>query len=425
MMAEHCYRRDKIWLNAAFTIPGPLADGAEAEAAMLMHLLESHAADCVHLRKPEAGRDYMRLLLAALTAEARSCVVMHDFFDLAAEYDAGGIQLNSRNHEVPEGWKGRITKSCHTLDEVLKTSPQSHYVTLSPVFDSLSKNGYRAAFTPESLQGQLPTGKVLALGGVTPHDLFRLRRAGFAGSAMLGWFWQGGVLDNRMRAAALRLKLLRAFPLLLITDSPDVEQTVRQARAAYAGGCTWVQVRMKEATTAERIEAARGIMAQCPKMLVSIDDDCEAVALSGAHGVHLGKNDIGTAEARAIVGDEVILGRTANSFADVATIVAECGGDGVDYIGMGPLRFTTTKRRLAPEIGFGGYAAAIVAMRAAGIHLPVLAIGGVTAADVPRLATAGIEGVAVSGAVNKASDSAQAAKKLLDTVKTNIWKTTY
>lgn len=396
------------WLSVAFTQPEPLAEGAGTEARLIERMLTSGAADIVHLRKPGAPVEYLTAVLDALPEKWRRRVMLHDHFELTGRFGLRGVQLNSRNRVAPSE-AASISVSCHTLEEIGSLAQSVGYVTLSPIFDSISKSGYRATFPPESVAGKLPAGKVIALGGVTPADLFRLRRAGFAGSAMLGWWWQGD-FDRRLREASLRLRLLRSFPLLLITHSADPDENLRQAREAYAGGCRWVQVRMKEGTTAQRAVVAKEIMAQCPGMLVCIDDDCEAVALSGAHGVHLGKQDISTREARAILGDAPILGRTANSIGDIQEIAAE---GGVDYLGVGPLRFTTTKQRLAPVLGYEGYREIVAAIRAEDIDLPLLAIGGVTPQDVPELLAAGIDGIAVSGAINNAPDPAAATLRFL------------
>lgn len=400
------------WISVAFTQPEPHAEGAEAEAAMIVRLLESGAADVIHLRKPQAAEEYVAAVVEAIPGAWRRRVMIHDHFSLTERYRLRGVQLNSRNRVAPESALC-LSVSCHTLDEAHSLADSVGYLTLSPVFDSISKPGYKSAVSPESVAGKLPEGKVIALGGVTPADLFRLRRAGFAGSAMLGWLWQGD-FEARLRKAALRLKLLRAFPLLLITHSDDPNENITQAAEAYDGGCRWVQVRMKDATTALRAKVAKGIMERCPGMLVCIDDDCEAVALSGAHGVHLGKQDISTAEARAIIGDAAIVGRTANSIDDIRAIAAE---GGVDYLGVGPLRFTTTKKRLAPVLGYEGYAAIVAAMRAEGIELPILAIGGVTPRDVAPLEAAGVDGIAVSGAINNAPVPMLAARDFLDALR--------
>lgn len=403
------------WLGIVITLPGSFPGGPEEEASALIRILKARAADFAHLRKPETDASYVKAVLELIPSDLRKRIVLHDCFELASEYEVGGVHLNRRNPNAPDE-SLQQSVSCHSLEELYSLGSDVSYATISPVFDSISKAGYRAICSPEDIAGKLPVGKVIALGGVTPKDLPRLKRAGFAGSAMLGWIWSGDT-EQRIMASALRLQLLKAFPLLLITDAPTVEETMVQAAKAYEGGCRWVQVRMKEASTNDRVEATRRIMSECPEMLVTIDDDCEAVRKSGAHGVHLGKEDLSTVKARKIVGEAAIIGRTANTFEDVLRIAGE---GGVDYLGVGPLRFTTTKKRLAPSLGFAGYASIADQMRKHGIHLPFLAIGGITTADIPLLLDAGVDGIAVSGAINKASDPIEATERFLKELKKDI-----
>lgn len=395
----------------------------ELEHSRVNTLMLNGVADLYHLRKPLPPPDrlWIHRFRDGLFESMRDLIVVHDCFREARQLGFSRFHLNSRNPAAPPG-AAHISKSCHSLRELEHISGYE-YVTLSPIFDSISKSGYHSAFSLDNLRGRLPEGKVIALGGVDARNLFQLYRAGFAGGAMLG-----AISDNPAPAEiayySVRLLLLRAFPLLLITDSEDVEGTVAQARAAYEGGCRWVQVRMKDADSDSRLRAADSIVETCPGMLVCIDDDCLAVSRGLAHGVHLGKNDLPTPDARLFldanpyIGNAHILGRTANTFADVKEIMAE-GGEAVDYLGIGPLRFTTTKKNLAPALDTQGYRDIIRQMRGAGIHTPVLAIGGITPGDIPELMKAGVDGVAVSGAINRASDPVAATRRFIDALRSS------
>ena len=91
---------------------------------------------------------------------------------------------------MPDGYTGHVSRSCHSLEEVRLWKPSCDYVFLSPIFDSVSKEGYCSAFSPEVLgracsEGVID-GKVIALGGVTPERTGVLRSFGFGGAAMLG-----------------------------------------------------------------------------------------------------------------------------------------------------------------------------------------------------------------------------------------------
>ena len=131
-----------------------------------------------------------------------------------------------------------------------------------------------------------------------------------------------------------------------------------------------------------------------------VDDRVDLAKAIGADGVHLGREDMPVAEARERLGEAFLIGGTANTFEDVERLCRA----GVDYIGCGPFRFTTTKERLAPVLGLSGYASLMARMADAGLHTPVVAIGGVTCADVPALMATGVRGVAVSGAILRAAD---------------------
>lgn len=199
--------------------------------------------------------------------------------------------------------------------------------------------------------------------------------------------------------------------LQFITDSPTVAGTVAQARDALEGGCRWVQVRMKNATDSEVLEAATEIknMAAAYGAKVIIDDRVHLVAPSGADGVHLGKDDMALDTARQLLPPGTIIGTTINRFEDIS----ERRLQGADYYGAGPFRFTTTKQRLAPVLGTEGYRQLIRSLREAGITRPVVAIGGITQADVPALLDTGIDGIAVSGAISRTDNPIEATRLFL------------
>lgn len=163
------------------------------EAAMLAALLE-HGADRIHLRKPGCTAGELAALIERLPAKYYPRISLHDHFGLQARYGIGGIHLNSRNPLAPPGFKGVVSRSCHSLDEVARHKASVDYVFLSPVFDSLSKAGYRAAFAPGALDEAAKQGiidrKVVALGGVSAKKMPQVRAWGFGGIALLGAVWQ-------------------------------------------------------------------------------------------------------------------------------------------------------------------------------------------------------------------------------------------
>ena len=186
-------------------------------------------------------------------------------------------------------------------------------------------------------------------------------------------------------------------------------------RLALEGGCKWVQLRMKDAPDEQVAQLglqARGLCDRYGAKLI-LDDRVNLVVQTGADGVHLGKNDMPIAQAREILGPGKIIGGTANTFED---IVAHWKS-GADYIGCGPFRFTTTKKNLSPILGLEGYRDIVARMKDAGITLPLVAIGGITAEDIPAILETGVDGIAVSGTVLRAEDPAAEMAKLIELTK--------
>ena len=196
-----------------------------------------------------------------------------------------------------------------------------------------------------------------------------------------------------------------------ITHYTDRYTYLDSVRIALEGGCRWIQLRMKEASPEEIIPIAKEAMAMCRKYGATfiIDDHVELVKRLGADGVHLGKNDMPISEARRILGKDFIIGGTANTFEDVR-MHAEAGAD---YIGCGPFRFTTTKKNLSPVLGLEGYADIVSKMKAEGINLPIVAIGGITKEDIPSLMKTGINGIALSGSILRAENPIEEMKTII------------
>ena len=186
---------------------------------------------------------------------------------------------------------------------------------------------------------------------------------------------------------------------------------VEGARMALEGGCKWIQLMMKDASDDEVRQAAAEIQPMCKEheAVFLLDDRVELAKELHADGVHLGKNDMPIDEARRILGEEYIIGGTANTFEDIQRIAAQ----GADYIGCGPFRFTTTKKNLAPVLGIEGYRDIIAKMRNAGINIPMVAIGGITPDDIDEILATGVQGIAVSGTVLNADDPVAMMKSLL------------
>lgn len=199
--------------------------------------------------------------------------------------------------------------------------------------------------------------------------------------------------------------------LHFISQGQKPEEHLKSIEDACQAGCQWVQLRMKNTNFQEYLETAlmaKEISSKYNTML-TINDNPRVALESKADGLHLGKEDISPREAREILGD-IIIGGTANNWEDILRLSKEP----VDYIGLGPLRFTTTKEKLSPILGVEGYKNLTQKMKSQGINLPILAIGGILTEDIPNLLDAGVWGIAVSGLIVNAEDKKAVCRAICD-----------
>lgn len=171
---------------------------------------------------------------------------------------------------------------------------------------------------------------------------------------------------------------------------------------AVQGGVTSVQLRLKTAAPVEIVELARRLIAMLDVPLL-INDRPDMALAAGAAGVHLGPDDLSPSLARKVLGSRAIIGASVGSEGE--SLLAA----GADYWGIGPWRSTGTKADAGAPLGAEGFAR--LAKQAGG--MPVVAIGGITAADVPAVRAAGGAGVAVVSAILGAPDPAAAAREFL------------
>lgn len=186
--------------------------------------------------------------------------------------------------------------------------------------------------------------------------------------------------------------------LQYISQGNTREEQELNIRKALDNGIKWVQVRWKNATETELIslcEVSKKLCSEYQSTFI-INDNVQLAKTIDADGVHLGLNDGSIEEARLILGKNKIIGGTANTISDVLQRIDES----CDYIGLGPLRFTSTKEKLSPILGFEGYQEIIDQLREKPVVIPkIFAIGGVNLEDIQQLQQVGIYGVAVSGQI--------------------------
>lgn len=177
------------------------------EETRWVNALFHHGMQRLHLRKPKATEDELAEWIGQISPPFRPRIVLHDHHHLARTYRLGGIHLNGRNPEIPT-WLSdfqaecsiyrtepfTLSRSCHSIIELPQYLPLCNYLFLSPIFPSISKQGYGAAFSRQELtkaraQGLL-SDKVYALGGISLSRLPEVRQIGFKGAAILGDLWQ-------------------------------------------------------------------------------------------------------------------------------------------------------------------------------------------------------------------------------------------
>ena len=193
------------------------------------------------------------------------------------------------------------------------------------------------------------------------------------------------------------------YQLQFITHHNDRYSYIDSARIALEGGCRWIQLRMKDASEELLEETALAVQSMCRDYGATfiIDDNVLLTKRISADGVHLGKNDMPRAEARKILGNDYIIGSTVNTFEDITNTLHSATPD---YFGCGPFRYTTTKQNLSPTLGLEGYRAIVAQMRKHNIRIPIVAIGGITKADIPAIMACGVNGIALSSSILNAQD---------------------
>ena len=195
--------------------------------------------------------------------------------------------------------------------------------------------------------------------------------------------------------------------LYAVTDRRALPAGVTLAQAVEAaldGGVTCLQLREKEASAGEILALARTLLPLCRARMVPllINDRVDIALAAGADGVHLGQDDLPLPEARALLGPDRILGATAHTVEEALRAEAQ----GADYLGVGAMFPTGTKHNVVPT--------SPETLRAIceAVSIPVVAIGGVTADNLPKLAGCGMAGAAVVSAIFSQPDCRAAARHL-------------
>ncbi|RZS99606.1 thiamine phosphate synthase [Aquimarina brevivitae] len=201
-----------------------------------------------------------------------------------------------------------------------------------------------------------------------------------------------------------------------ISQGTTAEEHLDNIKKVCDAGIKWVQLRLKNVDFETYLQTA----IECKKIctaygaLCIINDNVSIAKQSNADGVHLGLNDMNPRDARAILGHRSIIGGTANTIQDCLLQVK----NGVDYIGLGPYKFTKTKQQLSPILGLSGYKEIVEAVSKINQQIPVIAIGGITAKDIRKLINVGVDGIAVSGLLSNNPDLKETVTQIRSIIKT-------
>ena len=241
---------------AVITLP----DFFEGETEIVNELFRA-GLERLHLRKPGAGRESLEEWIGRIKEEYRPRIILHDHFDLVLQYGLGGVHLNSRNPLAPQwltrsgageagctgdsagsgqagGRRFSLSRSCHSLEEIRDNLAVCDYLFLSPIFDSISKQGYGAAFDRKELEQaaarQLLQDKVYALGGVCAENIGTLLQIGFHGAAVLGDLWQAAVPTSKSSSRNSNEPSLNG-------SAAEKDSAIRQCGTADASSSTRMQ----------------------------------------------------------------------------------------------------------------------------------------------------------------------------------------
>jgi thiamine-phosphate pyrophosphorylase len=201
------------------------------------------------------------------------------------------------------------------------------------------------------------------------------------------------------------VKKIGRFHVLTDTCLQSRLSHVKLTELAIAGGADTIQFREKTGETRQMIRVAEEMSALCKKSGVTfiINDRVDVAIASYADGVHLGQNDFPIPLARKLLGERAIIGGSAATMEEAY----KCLSEGADYIGFGPVYFTTSKEDAGPVSGLD-----LLKEVLKKIPLPIVAIGGITTENTPQVMQTGVHGIAVISAVCCQEDPTEAARCL-------------
>jgi len=335
-------------------------------------------------------RDWLRILDANLNRAREALRVVEDVARLGRPVCAAEAErLRGLRHAVaglPVGW-GIDAAALHGARDVA-ADPGAAAASASGADDPevVGRNLARAA---EALRALEEAARALAL---DPAPAAALRFAVYD-------------VEVALRPSRRHTRLQAARLCVLVDAAASDRALPELASAVAAAGAPMIQLRSKGLVDGAWVALAREVVAAATphQTLVIVNDRPDIARVVGADGVHLGREDLSVADARVVVGGELLIGATAHDAAQATAAEAA----GADYLGCGTV-FASTVKPERPACGPAAVAA-IAAARA----IPVFAIGGITPANLPACRAAGVERVAVASAVGRAPDPAAVVAQIL------------
>ena len=207
-----------------------------------------------------------------------------------------------------------------------------------------------------------------------------------------------------------RIEKIRGLYVIVDPEATRGRDVIEIAKASLLGGASVIQLRDKTRDKGEILEVARRIRELCDRhdALFIVNDDADIALLSEAHGLHVGQTDLPVGEARRVLSPEQIIGRSNNGTAEAL----ESEGRGADYLAVGAVFSTTTMGKS----GRTAVGADMIRDVKQAVTAPVVAIGGINAANIAEVARAGADCICVVSAVTFADDPARAASELVELI---------
>lgn len=201
-----------------------------------------------------------------------------------------------------------------------------------------------------------------------------------------------------------------------ISQGQTAEEHLSNCKEVLTAGGKWIQLRMKNFSEEIVEKTALEVQSLCAQFGATfiLNDNVNLTKKINADGVHLGLTDTSVKDARLILGQDKIIGGTANTFEDVVQRIDE----GCNYIGLGPYRFTSTKDKLSPILGLEGYRKLINRLNDEQRKTPIVAIGGIQVEDISLILETGISGIALSGILTNSENK----KEIVERINTKIYE---